>query len=439
MAKIFIWIISIVIFTGSVFVGLFLLQTEHGSGYHGKVYIKKEGEKYTLIRNGEPFFIKGGSGYTNIEKLVTIGGNTIKTWDTTNLGSILDEAQKHNVAVIAGFNMLESQYSDLFYSHPEKVARQYKAFKNFVERYKDHPALLMWCVGNELEFRLDFDYLEFYLAYRDLVKMVQETDPEHPVTTTFYGRGRQDMAIFRLFNMDLDLVSINRFSDLHTLKSELETDEWLWNWPFVITEWGIRGPWEAYKTHWDAPIENFDDVKAEELVYAYNEYFPKGHPRFLGSLVFFWGGKQEGTHTWFSLLNPAGNTCRSVEAIQQIYTGITPDNLAPFVTEIKLEEKVARENVILLPGVSAEIKAKAFDPDGDSLSYRWEILKEQWHYTTRVTNKKPEPLKDLVICADGATLKFKTPLESGPYRAFVYINDHKGHFGTANIPFYIIK
>ena len=55
-----------------------------------KVYIQKENKNYTLYRDGKPFEIKGAAGQSNLEKLHEIGGNSIRTYDTLNLRSVLE-------------------------------------------------------------------------------------------------------------------------------------------------------------------------------------------------------------------------------------------------------------------------------------------------------------------------------------------------------------
>src|SRR5712664_3900035 len=67
-----------------------------------KVFIDHKDRKFTLYRNGRPFFIKGGSGFTQLATLHESGGNTIRVWDTTNLGRILDDAAANQLAVIVG-------------------------------------------------------------------------------------------------------------------------------------------------------------------------------------------------------------------------------------------------------------------------------------------------------------------------------------------------
>src|ERR1700760_909971 len=67
-----------------------------------KVFIDYKSGKFTLYRNGRPFFIKGGSGFTQLSALHESGGNTIRVWDTADLGRILDEAEANKLAVIVG-------------------------------------------------------------------------------------------------------------------------------------------------------------------------------------------------------------------------------------------------------------------------------------------------------------------------------------------------
>ncbi len=57
-----------------------------------------------LLRHGEPYFIKGGSGFEQMEKLASYGGNSIRTWNTDNATKILDEAKANGLTVTLGFS-----------------------------------------------------------------------------------------------------------------------------------------------------------------------------------------------------------------------------------------------------------------------------------------------------------------------------------------------
>ena len=49
----------------------------------------------------------------------------------------------------------------------------------------------------------------------------------------------------------------------------------------------------------------------------------------------------------------------------------------------------------------------------------------------------PNPIDGLLISDAAGEMKFKSPSESGAYRAFVYVLDGNQHAATVNIPFYV--
>ncbi|MDP3642580.1 MAG: hypothetical protein Q8S54_05235 [Bacteroidota bacterium] len=42
-----------------------------------------------------------------------------------------------------------------------------------------------------------------------------------------------------------------------------------------------------------------------------------------------------------------------------------------------------------------------------------------------------------MIGEEKADIRFTAPAEKGAYRLFVYVFDGKGHFSTANLPFFV--
>ena len=109
------------------------------------VFIKKTNLGYHLIRNDKPYVIKGVAGEgIYLEKLKNIGGNTLRLYDTTNLESILIDANKNNIAVIVDLPMVSVLDDPHFYNDSIKSNKQFKTFKNTVDKYKYNPALLMW-------------------------------------------------------------------------------------------------------------------------------------------------------------------------------------------------------------------------------------------------------------------------------------------------------
>src|SRR5271166_6421159 len=59
------------------------------------VRVVKNGEGWQLLRNGEPYFIKGAGGDGPRALLARAGGNSIRTWGADKLDALLDEAQRN--------------------------------------------------------------------------------------------------------------------------------------------------------------------------------------------------------------------------------------------------------------------------------------------------------------------------------------------------------
>ena len=114
------------------------------------VVVERHDGRFRLIRNGQPFAIKGVGGESRFAELVAAGGNSVRAWGADNLAGILEDAEKHGLTVCAGL-WLEHQRHGFDYEDQTAVQRQLEEKLTIVRKYKDHPALLMWGVGNEVE------------------------------------------------------------------------------------------------------------------------------------------------------------------------------------------------------------------------------------------------------------------------------------------------
>lgn len=408
--------------------------------HNRKVYISYHDGKYQLYRNGKPYIIKGAAGYENLQRLQLAGGNTIRVWDTARLGQILDEAYANNIAVVAGLPMPVSGVWS-YYNDSSKVSAQLKGFRSIVNRYSSHPALLMWCLGNEVDFPYKPRFKNFYRAYKHLLKMIHEEDPDHPVTTALINFERRCIYNIRMKLPELDLISINSFGSLHNLQKELDQFSWFWNGPFLITEWGVKGPWEADLTAWKVPIEYNSTVKAAKYLELYTHSMPTRSPRFLGAFVFLWGHKQETTHTWFNLFDDRGNASETVNVMEYIWTGKWPAHKAPQIKDLLLDGKTAKENIILNANTVHTAEVFVQQLPGNPAGLHWEILKEDWYAKNwyEPNTKKPAGYDSLLISFNENKAIFRTPKKEGPYRIFATFSDGRGYFASANTPFYVVE
>jgi hypothetical protein len=82
-------------------------------------------------------------------------------------------------------------------------------------------------------------------------------------------------------------------------------------------------------------------------------------------------------------------------------------------------------------------RVAVMDPDGDPLTFRWELKPES--DATQVGGDYEEAIDSLagyIGNGDSWTARITAP-EPGAYRLFVYIYDGQGHAAHANIPFLV--
>lgn len=406
----------------------------------GKVHIRHEGGKYTLYRNGQPFFIQGAAGRGSLSALREAGGNTARTYDTLQLGAFLDEAHRNGIAVIVGLPLPSSAYEQFFYRNRAKTDTLFENLRSAVQRYKDHPALLMWCLGNEPVMTWRPGHSAFYSTYNRLLAMLHTLDPDHPVTTTIPNYNIAQIWMIRQKVPGLDLIAFNSFGKLHELGNNLERFSRLWNGPFLIAEWGAYGPWESGITTWQAPVENTSSKKAEHLRNMYANDLPLKSPRCLGALAFYWGSKQEATGTWFSLFTEEGRPTEAVQALHEVWGKPMPGTQWPKVKYMLLSGKGARDNILLSSG-SRHTATLLLDSlnTAQITSLQWKVVREDWYHGPG-RDKRPVSLLDtLVHVEDGLALAFHAPRRGGPYRIFVEVTDREGRAATANTPFYVVE
>jgi hypothetical protein len=407
----------------------------------GRVHIEKNGDTFSIIRDGKPFLIKGVAGFTHLETLEACGGNTIRTWDTTNLQAILDSAHAHNLAVMVGLPLYNSNHIRNYYNDPVQMKILYDRFERVVERSKDHPALLMWCLGNEMNYFYKPED-DFFDAYNTLLTMIHEKDPDHPVTTALLNFGKKSIYNVQEKIPTLDVISFNTYGRLSKLKDDLASFSWYWDGPFILGEWGINGYWESDSTAWGAPIEDTSTKKAEQYKMIYESRMPFENPRYLGAFVFYWGYQHEKTPTWYSLFSDDGAASEAVETLSGIWGGKPFHYHAPKVEYTLLDGKGARQNIILT--ASTEHQAEViFKAHSDSVRLRWQILPEDWYKEKEDDSNKnktaPAALPSLIGKSDGNKISFHAPMQEGPYRIFVWAYDQHGNFATSNTPFYVVE
>jgi hypothetical protein len=401
------------------------------------VEIREVNGKAKLYRHGEPYFINGGGGSVHFDKLKEFGGNSIRVWSTDNAQQILDSAHALGLTVTLGLPVAHERHG-FNYKDKAAVALQLEKIREEVLKYKDHPALLMWGIGNEMDM-LTYNSFRVWRAVNEIAAMIHAEDPNHPTTTMLSQLGKRNIWSIRFLAPHIDIISINTFGDLPNIPEKIRDAGWKGG--YVVTEWGPTGFWEAPRTAWDVAIEQTSTQKAWSYRTRYEKSIQTDQDKCFGSYVFYWGQKQERTESWFSLFTTEGTKTEIVDVMQYLWTGKWPENRTPSVESLLIDGKTAYQNVMLDSGAVYKAKVIATDPENDPIFYYWKIVVENTGIELGEggdTEKRPEAL--LHIVQDGSTneLEFKAPPREGAYRLFVWVYDENSGAATANIPFYVV-
>ena len=388
---------------------------------------------YQLLVNDEPFFINGaGLEFGSIPKLAAHGANAFRTWRVDNAErtgkEVLDEAHAHGLKVMMGIEVARERHG-FDYDDPVAVAAQLEQIKADVLALKDHPALIIWGIGNELN--LQATNPKVWDAVNEISRMIHEVDPHHPTTTSLAGLDQQLADYISERAPDVDLLSIQLYGTLPDLPGILKEVDW--QGPIMVTEWGATGYWEAKKTNWNIPLEDTSSVKADHYLKRHESILEmKG--QCVGSFVFLWGQKQERTSTWFGMHTIDG---RATEVVMHyLWNGEWPKVSCPRVKALTLDDRSANQSVVLKPGERYE--AKLLLDRSVNITYRWEVLYESEATEEGGDDEQvPERIDGLIDDATEAKIRLSAPMQEGKYRLYVYANDAFDHTAHANIPFLV--
>ncbi len=325
------------------------------------------------------------------------------------------------------------------YGDEKAVAAQIDRAVQTVAKLKDHPALLIWALGNELELGVSReDRVKIWKALNQFAEAVKKADGNHPVIAVLAGLGDNKLSELNQYCPALDAVGINTYGGIVTLPQVVAKQGW--TRPWLVTEFGPRGHWEVPKTAWGLPIEDSSTEKANLYLKGYRDVIAK-EPACLGSYVFLWGQKQEKTHTWYGMFLREGNKLGAVDAMTLGWSGKWPENRCPQIGPKKIQVRIEGEQTppkqnVFTPAQRLLATVDASDPEGDALSIKWDLRIDVSDNRSTGGDAEPAtpPIAGSVVSSDKSDAVIQLPKTPGNYRLFVYVFDPKGAAATANLP-----
>ena len=401
--------------------------------------VRVEGDAETgfrLVRDGVPFRIRGAAGIDHLEVLAACGGNAIRTWDAesaareTDGESLLDRAQRLGITVTIGL-WLGHERHGFRYDDPAQVERQRHDVEAAVRRFKDHPALLCWGLGNEMEGPTSNGADErIWNEVNHLAGLIKALDPHHPVMTIVANVNDDKVAAIVRHAPAVDVLGINAYAGAGGVGAAAKRMGW--TKPYCVTEYGLPGPWETAQTDWQAPIEPTSRQKAATYATTTTDILADDKQCF-GSYAFLWGSKQEATASWFGMFLPTGEKTITVDAVTKAWTGAWPKDRAPVLEEAA----VPLAGRTVKPEATVKALARYRDPEGTRLAYQWEVRRESDDRREGGDRERVPPAVEgcIVEADDSGSAAVRAPTEPGAYRLFVTVRDGAGSGCMDNWPF----
>lgn len=399
----------------------------------GKVTVRDIDGNYVLLRDGTPYYIKGAFGDGHLKDLLNLGGNTIRCWEGENTKALLDEAHKLGIAVCLGLEM-GHENEKFNYNDPWMVKAQLAGFETVIKEYKDHPALLLWAIGNRGH--VPHTNLKIWDAINAVAELVHDLDAKHPTVAVLPGIDVATVQLTRDRAPEIDILGFNVHNEDKDLPTKIR--KYGWQGPFIITAWGASNPALAKTTAWKASIEMASSQKAHAMKIWHSKNVEEDKDLCLGSFVSYWGVHEVPTQSWYGLYLASGEGTEPLDMISYLWKGEWLSNRSPAIKPLTISGMGAEQNVLLQGGTEYNIVANTADPEDDPLTFSWEMIKEsEQSYTLWTEGKKGDRVKGWKIEERGNSLRFQAPRESGYYRIYIYVSDGHNHTAYSNLPIMI--
>ncbi len=195
-----------------------------------------------ILVNKRPYLIKGicyhpvpiGSDkrdFSNLKEDLALmkeaGINTIRVYEPIDNKVVLDKISKAGFMVVIGFGYDQEGVYDILSG----------TYIDYVEKYKNHSAILMWELGNEYNYHPEWfenDMENWYKKIDKAALNIHEIDKNHPVTTA-HGELPDSIALSNSPNIDVWGMNVYRWDNPEEIFEQWKTVS---NKPMYLSEAG---------------------------------------------------------------------------------------------------------------------------------------------------------------------------------------------------------
>ena len=394
----------------------------------------KNNNSWDLLVDGKPFEIKGVTfGYDKevenyesyFKNLKFLGVNSIRLWATNdNTQELLDVAHSFDIKVMVGIWMrhgrpgMEDDDSFNYLEDQKGMEDMYYNAIKIVEKYKNHPAVLTWGIGNEvyLNIATDAEKEAYSKLLEKICRVIKKTDGNHPITSVDAWTFGLDW--WQKFVPSIDIYGLNSYgAGANFLSEELEKrgiDK-----PYIVTEFGVTGEWDIQAEKNGIKIEPTDKEKYDAIVIGYHDWI-KNKPNSLGVYVFHYANSNNFGSPWF-LTHHKGMFRPQYWAIREAYTGQKPIDNIPEIKTFQLPDTEIKSETWI------PVTLEVFDVEKENLNISF------YYNQGTGSRKRRDQINKLNFRGNlSSGFEIQLPKESGAIKVYVNVKDTFNNIGIAS-------
>ncbi len=411
-------------------------------------HVRGDAGQFELLVDGKPFQVRGvayGAGHdwrdpdlvpsrrqleADFTAIRAMGANTVRRYGTSWYDrNILTLAQEHELKVLFGFWF---EHHVDYLADTATLARYEDEVVQTVLRYRDHPAVLGWGLGNEtwglLKHRFAEPYLtevrQAYVAFVErLARRVHEIDPRHPAFTTAEHTTQLagELQAWHRHAPSLDFIAVNSYYDANIRDLDALNRTYSPERPYLVSEFGPLGYWDPGLTPTDATgnlVEPSDWAKARRYSDQWHTVIAAMNGSNIGGVAYSWRDRLEGTMTWLGLTDMSGRKKIAYFELRRAWTG------TPVPATLTTLAGISGPAGTHRPGTTLEFAADELWGPPNGLSLEWTLRDDsEFHRSGR-----------LRAAGNGRQVRVTTPRAPGRYRLYLHARDDGDGVATASVP-----
>jgi len=409
------------------------------SGIQAKTIVRKENGNWQLYVNDKPFSVKGVTFGGDADKatigkklkdLQFLGVNTIRIWGTNESTQILlDSAQAYGINVMVGIWMrhgrpgMEADDSFDYLNDTQGMDDMYNNAIATVKRYKNHPAVLFFGIGNEvfLNIATDKEKLAYSKFLEKVCSEIKQLDPDHPICSvdawTFGFKWWSEYC------PSVDIYGLNVYGGgVKAIPGEFEKagiDK-----PYVFTEYGVSGEWDAQPDKNGMKVEPGDQQKYDAIATGYRDWISP-QKSCLGVYVFHYEQNENFGSVWL-LMYYGENYRPAYWATREAYTGKAPVNNIPKISGFSIADSLKPT------GAWVKVNIQVSDVENDPMEITF-------HYNQRTGSRARRDQINQLQSRGNLTDGFEIllPQENGLIKVYAFAKDYHHNIGIASTSFII--